>query len=67
MSNRQERLGLHIRLKRHHLGLTQQELAVRCRISRGHLSQIETGRYRPQCGTLTRLSEILQFDPSAIQ
>lgn len=67
MESREERLGLFIRLKRHDLGLTQQELADRCQISRAHLSQIETGRYRIQRGTLMRLAECLAFDPSAIE
>lgn len=67
IGNRQERVGLQVRLMRHKLGLTQRELATKCQINRTHLGQIEKGRHRPNHATLYKLVEVLKLDPSAIQ
>lgn len=53
-------LGLLIRLKRTHLGLTQEELAKQLRINRGNLVEIETGKVQPREQTLVRIMTALK-------
>ena len=40
-------------------GLTQQELGRRCGLSRGFLSQVESGKRVPSLSSLTRISAAL--------
>lgn len=53
------RLGLALRLARHSSGETVQALALRLEISRGRLSEYETGAITPSSASLERLLEAL--------
>lgn len=50
-----------IELREEH-GLTQAELAERCRIDQGDLSRIERGSTSPTARTLQRIAEALDAD-----
>lgn len=65
-----EQFADRVREHRERLGLTQDELAYRCSMNSGHLSQIERGVYEPRLETIMRIAkgcgitagELLDFD-----
>ncbi len=46
--------------------LSQEALAERCRISRPHVSRLETGKNSPTMSMLFQLAEALQVTPAEI-
>jgi repressor LexA len=52
-------LGLRIKKFRLALGLTQNELAQKAKISRSYLADVENGRYNPSLNTLENIAEAL--------
>lgn len=52
-------IGLRIKALRLENGLTQAELATRCELSKGFISQVESGTTVPSLETLSQLLEIL--------
>ena len=50
-------------------GVTQAQLAARCRIRQGRLSEFETGRryLRPSSRAATALAKVLRMPPRALQ
>lgn len=48
-----------IKLIRKKQGLTQQELAIKAKISRSYLADLERGRYNPSLDTLQKIAEAL--------
>ncbi|MEM6332636.1 MAG: helix-turn-helix transcriptional regulator [Planctomycetota bacterium] len=66
----QVRFGQHISRLRADAGLTQEEVALRCKVSRTYLSQLETGERNPSLSSLEKiakafkvsLSDLMQFD-----
>ena len=59
-------LGCTLRFARQKLGLSQERLARKARISRGYLSRIEADIQVPRGPTLLRLFEVLGVDRQAI-
>lgn len=58
----QPELGLKVAELRQQKGLTQEQLAERCEVSTRTIQRIEGGEVDPRIFTLSRLSEILEFD-----
>jgi len=59
-----EKLAETIRNRRKQLGLTQQELAERTGINRSMLCRLEKQDYVPSVDQLSRLADVLGFDPA---
>jgi transcriptional regulator with XRE-family HTH domain len=59
-------VGIAIKQVRKQLGLTQQELAVKCNISQTSLSQIENGNKRPSAKTTKKICKALDIPESVI-
>ncbi|MEI8280118.1 MAG: helix-turn-helix transcriptional regulator [Bacteroidota bacterium] len=59
-------VGIAIKQVRKQLGLTQQELAVKCNISQTSLSQIENGNKRPSAKTTKKICTALDIPESVI-
>ena len=54
-------LATEIKLRRHALGFSQEDLAGHCQLDRPYISLIEGGRKQPTLSVLLRLSEGLQY------
>ncbi len=52
-------LGKKIKQMRNHLGLTQEELADRCELTKGYISQLENNLNSPSIATLTDILSAL--------
>ena len=52
-------LGKKIRQMRNQKGLTQEELADRCELTKGYISQLENDKTSPSLATLTQILEVL--------
>ncbi|MCB9989706.1 MAG: helix-turn-helix transcriptional regulator [Rhodospirillales bacterium] len=63
MNNSIRRAGLCIKMRRHELKLSQEELALRSRLDRTYLSGIENGKKNLSLAVFLRLSEALETDP----
>lgn len=58
--------GTRIRDARRVAGLSQSDLAGRCRVAAGTISRIERGAFEPSVATLVAISEALGLSPSEI-
>ena len=54
-------IATEIRLRRHALGFSQEDLAGHCQLDRPYISLIEVGRKQPTLSVLLRLSDGLQY------
>jgi len=54
-----EKIGQRIQSARTTLGLTQEALAERVQVSRNYVSQVETGKERPNLELLGKISAVL--------
>ncbi|MFZ4710374.1 MAG: helix-turn-helix domain-containing protein [Zwartia sp.] len=54
-------LATEIKLRRHALGFSQEDLAGHCQLDRPYISLIEVGRKQPTLSVLLRLSDGLQY------
>jgi len=59
-------IGESIRKLRLHSGLTQQEIADRCELTKGMISKIENGKVVPAIGTLQRIARALGVKVSTL-
>jgi transcriptional regulator with XRE-family HTH domain len=59
-------LGDVLKAARHDAGLTQEELAVRAKLSREYVSKLERGQQSPTVDTLFRLAAILGIKASVL-
>lgn len=59
-------IGESIRKVRLHSGLTQQEIADRCDLTKGMISKIENGKVVPAVGTLQRIARALGVKVAAL-
>jgi len=59
-------IGESIRKLRMQSGLTQQEIADRCELTKGMISKIENGKVVPAVGTLQRIAKALGVKVSAL-
>lgn len=65
MKDSLQKLGVVVRLRRHELGLSQQELAAKAgEMDRSYLSEIESGRKNISFTVLLRLAAALELTPS---
>ena len=62
----QEAFGKAVRLRRHELELSQEELGARCGLDRTYISGIERGKRNPTIQTIWRVAEGLQSAPSKL-
>jgi len=56
-------LANNLKLARHRLGLTQQDLAEACQLSTNYLATIEIGGKFPSSDTLSKLAAVLKLKP----
>jgi transcriptional regulator with XRE-family HTH domain len=61
-----EAFGKAVRLRRHELELTQEELGWRCGLDRTYISGVELGKRNPTIQTIWVLAEGLDIDPSRL-
>ncbi len=57
-------LATEIKLRRHDLGFSQEDLAGHCQLDRPYISLIEVGRKQPTLSVLLRLADGLQYSLS---
>lgn len=62
----QEAFGKAVRLRRHELELSQEELGARCGLDRTYISGIERGERNPTIQTIWRVADGLQSAPSKL-
>jgi len=62
----QEAFGKAVRLRRHELELSQEELGARCGLDRTYVSGIERGERNPTIQTIWALSKGLSVAPSEL-
>ena len=55
-------IGKHVVARRTERGMTQEEVATKCGVSRQALSMIERGTQAPRWDTLYRIAEALRCD-----
>ena len=53
---------MNIKERRRELGMSQQELAEKCKMSVSFLCDIEQGRSKPSIDTAIKLAEVLKVD-----
>ena len=59
MKNRLKNLGINIKSERLRKGVSQEELAEKCDISRNSISLIETGKINPTIIRIIDIAEVL--------
>lgn len=57
-------LGARVEKRRHELGLTQEQLGARIKVTKGQVSRIESGQSTPSLATLRLLSKALRLTSS---
>lgn len=62
----QEAFGKAVRLRRHELELSQEELGARCGLDRTYISGIERGERNPTIQTIWKVADGLQSVPSRL-
>jgi transcriptional regulator with XRE-family HTH domain len=62
----QEAFGKAVRLRRHELELSQEELGAQCGLDRTYISGIERGERNPTLQTIWRVAGGLQISPSGL-
>lgn len=59
-------LGDAIRLRRNHLGMSQEALADAARISRTHMGEVERGSRNVSFTAVVRIASAIQMQPSEL-
>ena len=59
---KQRKIGQAIKQKRDKLEMTQEELALKTKLSRNYISDVECGRYMPSVDTLSNIARYLDLD-----
>ena len=62
MKERLRNLGINIKSERLRKGISQEELAEKCDISRNSISLIETGKINPTAIRLIEIAKVLDVD-----
>ncbi len=63
---RQQIFGQHIKKLREKKGLSQDDIAARCRVTKGSLSVIENGNRNFSFTTLLALAKALEVEPKSL-
>jgi len=63
---RQRIFGKHIKRLREEKGLSQDDIAAKCRVTKGSLSVIENGKRNFSFSTLLALAKALEVDPKIL-
>lgn len=63
---RQRIFGKHIKKLREERGLSQDDIAARCRVTKGSLSVIENGNRNFSFSTLLALAKALEVEPKTL-
>jgi len=64
--NRQKIFGKHVKRLREEKGLSQDDIAARCRVTKGSLSVIENGNRNFSFSTLLALAKALEVEPKSL-
>lgn len=59
-------VGKNVRVRRQHLGISQEELAFRAKLHRTYVSGVERGVRNPTVIILGRLAKALGIEPAAL-
>lgn len=62
----QQRFAANLRRARTELGLSQEELGLRCKLHRTEVSLLERAGREPRLGTILKLAAVLETTPSAL-
>lgn len=62
MNQRLKNIGINIKSERLRAGISQEELAERCDISRNSISLIETGKINPTVLRIVDIARVLNID-----
>lgn len=60
------RLGVAIRLRRNHLGMSQEALADAAKISRTHMGEVERGKRNISFTAVVRIASAVEMSPSEL-
>lgn len=63
---RQQIFGKHVKRLREEKGLSQDDVAARCRVTKGSLSVIENGNRNFSFSTLLALAKALEVEPKSL-
>ena len=66
MKNRLKNIGINIKSERLRLGISQEELAEKCDISRNSVSLIETGKINPTILRVIDIAKVLKVDVDSL-
>ncbi len=66
MKNRLKNIGINIKSERLRRGISQEELAEKCDISRNSVSLIETGKINPTILRVIDIARVLKVDVNSL-
>ncbi len=66
MNNRLKNIGINIKSERLRRGISQEELAEKCDISRNSVSLIETGKINPTILRVIDIARVLKTDVDSL-
>ena len=66
VKNRLKNIGINIKSERLRHGISQEELAEKCEISRNSVSLIETGKINPTILRVIDIAKVLNVDVSSL-
>lgn len=64
--DKRDRFAANLRRARRAAGISQEELAFRCRLHRTEVSLLERGGREPRLGTMVKLAAALETTPEAL-
>ena len=64
--NLRDRVALNIQDLRRARDLSQEDLALRANVSRGHMGKVENARFAASLDLLERIAKALKVDPSEL-
>ena len=64
--NLRDRVALNIQDLRRACGLSQEELALRANVSRGHMGKVENAKFAASLDLLERIAKALNVDPAQL-
>ncbi len=61
--NSRDRLAQNILVRRHAMGISQEELAHRAGISRGYMGRVENSKFSASLDLLDKIARAMEIDP----